>query len=450
MSDRILADLDPNRLPDDRFAPVLYHVGDAATPLKRWRQLLQGIAPRGWPDVRSHAKHVMQLIANDKILFTAAMALRANGPKAPGPNFLPLEGLDQSELWKMCSVLSQSIHSDTYRPGPERVVWLKKTSGRGRRPIVVGNVQDRVVAKAAALVLRPMLDMRFDPLRFAFRATRTREQALSLAGMLADRYPIWLPHDLKDAFGRVPLDRLLDVVRSWLPCPRLIAFLRRILPPQSRELRGLKQGSPLSPLMLELYLTHVLHEPWRKDHQPSVLLRYADDILVVSKDRQEAISADDALRKRLTPSGMLLKHSYEDAVVDIRDQSAEWLGFSLRSVGKKFTIHLAPNAFLKLSRRFSLAHAKCRSAERAQRVLRHWFDQLGPCYRWVDRDAMIQEGLQTANAYGFEELPEAFELKKRWGESKSRWRSTQRRVRNEPGYLVPGPLVPPTPTSVIV
>ena len=136
----------------------------------------------------------------------------------------------------------------------------------------------------------------------------------------------------------------------------------------------------------------MLHEPWRKDHQPGVLLRYADDILVVSKDRQEAISADGALRKQLTPSGMLLKHSYEDAVVDIREQSAEWLGFSLRSVGKKFTIRLAPNAFLKLSRRFSLAHAKCRSAERAQRVLRHGFDQLGPCDRWVDRDAMIQEG----------------------------------------------------------
>lgn len=85
MSDRILADLDPNRLPDDRFAPVLFHVGDASTPLKRWRQLLQGIAPRGWPDVRSHAKHVMDLIADGKVLFTAAMALRADGPKAPGP-----------------------------------------------------------------------------------------------------------------------------------------------------------------------------------------------------------------------------------------------------------------------------------------------------------------------------------------------------------------------------
>ena len=80
MSDRILADLDPNRLPDDRFAPVLYHVGDAETPLKRWRQMLQGIAPRGWPDVRSHAKHVMHWIADGKVLFTAAMALRADGP----------------------------------------------------------------------------------------------------------------------------------------------------------------------------------------------------------------------------------------------------------------------------------------------------------------------------------------------------------------------------------
>lgn len=281
MSEHITADLGSHSHDIEDFERVLYHVGDASAPLNRWRKLLQSVSPRGWSAVKKYAADVMKLIAQPRVLFTAAVALRAPGPKAPGPNNLRLEWLTIEELWEMCTVLGKAIDSDTYRPGKERVHWVQKMSGSGKRPIVLSDVQDRVVQKAAALVLRSMLDPLFDPLSFAFRPLRRREQAIAVAEKLATGgYPVWLTHDLKDAFCRVPLSRLLDVVFKLLPCPRLRAFLGRILPPQSRRLRGIKQGGPLSPLMLELYLTHFLHQPWRKAGHDVRIVRYADDLLL--------------------------------------------------------------------------------------------------------------------------------------------------------------------------
>ena len=343
MSDRIAADLTYDRIYRNDIDSMFYHIGDASEPLRRWQQLLSETIPHGWSEVQKHAKEVMRLIADPRVLFRAATALRANGPKAPGPNGLPLECLTRTKLWEMCSVLGKAIASDRYRPGDEYVVHALKTSGVGRRPIIVSDVQDRVVAKAASLVLRPMLDCCFDPLSFAFRPQRTREQGLAIARLLRNSHPIWLTHDLKDAFGRVPLNRLLDIIEKRVPCPRLSSFLGHILPPQSRSLSGIKQGGPLSPLMLELYLTHVLHRPWRKEAMPVHLLRYADDLLIVAPDRETSEVADAKLRKLLIPAGMMLKANFKEAVADICEQPTEWIGYRCQRSGSKLTIRLSEN-----------------------------------------------------------------------------------------------------------
>ncbi|HEX4608056.1 MAG TPA: hypothetical protein VH092_07615 [Urbifossiella sp.] len=97
---------------------------------------------------------------------------------------------------------------------------------------------------------------------------------------------------------------------------------------------------------------------------------------------------------------MLLKATFADAVRDIRAEPAEWLGFRFRLARGEFQIRLGANAFTKLGRRFLVAHGKCRPAERAGEVLRHWAAQLGPCYRREDRDAVVREAFETAVAHG--------------------------------------------------
>ncbi|QJW94608.1 reverse transcriptase domain-containing protein [Frigoriglobus tundricola] len=445
MSEKVTADL-----PHDpcAFASVLFHAGHPEDVLNRWVNLLRTVSPRGWDAVKVYAPEVMNLIADPRVLFVAAVALRARGPKAPGRNGLPLDALCTDELWKMCTALGHAIRAGTYRPGTERVRWVEKASLTGKRPIVISDVQDKVVQKAAERVLRSMLDPHFDPLSFAFRPSRGRFEAMAVAEQLArSGHPVWVTHDLVDAFRRVPVPRLMEVFFKLLPCPRLRAFLGMVLPAQSRAVGGIKQGGPLSPLALEVYLTHVLHGPWRGAGLPVRLLRYADDLLLTAADENTACAADAALRVLLAPTGMRLKHTFEEARCDLRSQPAEWLGFRFRLDGDRFRIDLGARAFEKLGRRFVLAHAKARSADRAVAVLRHWVDQLGPCFPRKKREVVCTKAILTAQEHGFEETVGVAELVERWEASAERWKAIRRRVRRNPGYLVEAALSYPTPTS---
>jgi hypothetical protein len=252
-----------------------------------------------------------------------------------------------------------------------------------------------------------------------------------------------------DAYRRVPVQRLLDVFFKWLPCPRLRAFLRMVLPAQSRAVGGIKQGGPLSALALEVYLTHFLHAPWRKAGHIVRLLRYADDLLLVAVDEAVASAADVALRTLLTPTGMLLKHTFEDARRDIRTEAAEWLGFRFRLHRDQFRIGLGSRSFSKLDRRFTLAHSQSRPSDRVVAVLEHWVEQLGPCYRRERCEALCKKAIRKAQDYGFEETLPVLTMTERWEDASGRWEKTRSRVPRDPGYLVDGPLAFPTPTSEV-
>ena len=428
---------------------ILYHRGDTGAPLQRWRTALREAWAQGWPAVKVLAADAIDLVADSRVLFVAAESLRSGGPKATVPGGIALERYCGTEVRSLCNALGKAIGSGKYRPGSEMTIGVPKASG-GRRPIVLMDGADRIVQKAILLVLRPVFDPRFDPRSFAFRVGRSREQAIAVARALArGGRPVWLTHDLKDAFGNVPVGRLLDVFSKHLPGPRLRALLERVLPPQSRARSGLKQGGPLSPLALELYLNHVLDKPFRRTGHDVRLVRYADDLLVACPDERAAVEADGELRKLLTPAGLQLKDPFDVARRDIRHEQAEWLGFRFRLDGERFRIEFGPSVFEKLDARFRLAHAKSRPAERTVAILTQWAAQFGPCGRWEDRAAAIQGALDRARACGFEESLPIREMESAWERARDRWRSTIRSVHKSPAYLEGGSVPLPSPLSVV-
>jgi hypothetical protein len=100
---------------------------------------------------------------------------------------------------------------------------------------------------------------------------------------------VWVAVDVKDAFCNVPIPRLLDLVRKNLIDEDLVRFIKRLL--DGAKLPGLRQGGPLSPLFLNLYLDHCLDKMWRKLFPGIPLIRYADDILLLCRSRKEAVGA---------------------------------------------------------------------------------------------------------------------------------------------------------------
>ena len=207
------------------------------------------------------------------------------------------------------------MREGSYHPGPERIVEIKKSSG-GTRPLVLLNIADRVVQRAVVIILQPLLNALFDANSFGYRPRRA--SARPRVGeylTVSQGRRVWIIQDIKDAFGHVPVSRLLQVVSKILPDDGLLQLLERILTAQ--RIKGLPQGGPLSPLMLNTYLNHFLDRPWRREQPTLPLVRVADDLLLPCVNKKQAIKAHEFLSHLLLPAGMPLKFNFEDALHDL-------------------------------------------------------------------------------------------------------------------------------------
>lgn len=259
------------------------------------------------------------------------------------------------EAWDLCRTAGKAIRSGTYRPRDDKPLKVAKNSGTGERVLHLPSIIDRTVQRAAMQILQPLLDPGFDSRSFGFRPGVGSQNALASAERLAQRQNRWVfvAHDVRDAFSHVPIPRLMGVVRKQFPDDSLIEFLRRLL--TSRR-PGLRQGGPLSPLMLNVYLDHFLDRSWRRNCPEIPLLRYADDILLLCANMAEASQAEAELRRILSAAGMPLKAVAEEAIQDLSGgRTSVWMGTRIYRAFDELAIELTPMAWRRLRNHFRSA-----------------------------------------------------------------------------------------------
>jgi RNA-directed DNA polymerase len=368
-----------------RQVSVDCHQGDGRDFLRRHR-LEAAAAARG--DGKTRRAFLAQLLprtADSRNLRVAWDTLAAGDGQAPGLDGFRLTDLEGDEVWQLIHTLRTAILTDTYRTAPDRQKQIPKASGTGYRTLSIPTVIDRFVQRASVQTVQPYLEPIQDDHSFGFRAHVDSNRALARAEELAvqeDRW-VWLTEDLRDAFNHVPQRRLLDVVRVYLPEPKMLVLLERIVLTASG--RGLRQGGNLSPLLLNLYLHHFLDAPWRKHHADVPLLRWADDVLVLCRDREEARQVYHGLRALLLPAGMQLKGGWDQALHDLgRGASAEWLGYRFSRSGTGLNVSTTEKAWKHLSEKLELAHEKDDSPIRAVQTILGWVGQMGPCFSSTD------------------------------------------------------------------
>ena len=402
---------------------LLRHRGDAAALMRRYQTHVVAAHRReGLAGVRACAPHLAKLIADPRVLRVAWDHLARWGGQAPGPDNLRYPDLNSAEAWDLCRALGRAIRAGDYRRGRDRVVMIAKGAGRGERPLVLSSVADRVVDRAAASILGPLLDPLFDPNSFGSRPRVDRLHALAAAErcVLGDRRRVWLTHDIRDAFLHVPRERLLQAVQKFLPADDLIELLGHLI--DGNRLPGLRQGSPLSPLLLNLYLHHVLDRPWRRERPGLPLLRYVDDLLVPCRSEAQAHSADAVLRRLLVPAGLPLKWSPGEAIADLgTGGTVRWMGFVIRKVPRALAAEIAETAWEDLETRLAGLHAEGDAPLRAAAVIPGWIGQRGPCYRWSDRAAACRRVVAIAAAQAFEEVPGEAQLEGFWQRAHARY-----------------------------
>ncbi len=358
-------------------------------------------------------------------------------PKAPGPDGKRYGDFVGEHRWGGCRILRGKILSGEYRSRPERVVQVPKAGGNGTRPIVLTSIFDRVVHHAIADTLAPFVDPKLDPHSCGYRSKRDRRQALALAELYTLRHErsFWVTADIRDAFENIRIERLLDVVGKWFPDDRLIELIRRSLQrPVGSESngQGLRQGSCLSPLLMNMYFDHFIDKPWRKKHPDVPMLRYADDLLILANSEVIANECFDDLKTLIAPNGLALKNPNAEGSIWNLDADpcprVPWLGFRIWKHRGGLGVKVPPQSYDKFAEKLAKIHEFDNPSLRVYHSVEGWFTQQGPCFTSMKRDIVYRRIADLCREAGFDEIPDRKEATDRWGKAYEEWSTLKENV----------------------
>src|SRR5215467_13360994 len=258
------------------------------------------------PSFRFHALYD-KVYRKDVLTFAYACCKAKGG--AAGVDKQTFEDIETYGVERWLDELAQELRSRTYQPLPVRRVYIPKPDGK-QRPLGVPAIRDRTAEMAAVLVLEPIFEADLPPEHYAYRQDRSALDAVRHVHKLINTgyreivdadlsgYFDSIPHcDLMKSVARRVVDgAMLHLLKMWLEAPveETDEHGRKHRSTRNRDDgRGTPQGSPISPLLSNLYMRRFVLG-WKKmGHEKRLkayIVNYADDLVICCRG-----SAEEAL-----------------------------------------------------------------------------------------------------------------------------------------------------------
>lgn len=266
---------------------------------------------------------------------------------AAGIDGITLAEVERHGVDRLLDELVAELEAGSYRVQPSRRVWIPKPGRAERRPLSIPTVRDRIVQAALKLVAEPVFEADFLPCSFGFRPRRAAHDALQVLMDETRRGRRWVVEtDIASCFESIPHDRLMAAVEERICDRRLLKLVRAMLRAGVMEsgvvrhsVTGTPQGGVVSPLLANVYL-HRLDRAWQA-RGPGVLVRYADDLVVLCRTQREAEASLALLRELLGELGLELK-AEKTRIVHLAEggEGIDFLGFHHRWVRSRRFRHI--------------------------------------------------------------------------------------------------------------
>lgn len=251
-------------------------------------------------------------------LLQAFRKVKSNKGK-PGIDGQTVEDFGQKALEEV-AVLVRELKDKSYRPQPVRRVEIRKEGG-GIRELGIPTVRDRVVQQALLEILQPIFDPEFHPSSYGYRPGRDCHQAIAKATLFIRRYQRkWVVDmDLSKCFDTLNHDLILRVFRRRIADGSILELIRKFLQSgvvladgwQASE-EGSPQGGVISPFIANVYLDAFDQQMKARGHR---IVRYADDILILTGSKSAAHNALKVARSILEGELLLTVNEHKTSIV---------------------------------------------------------------------------------------------------------------------------------------
>ena len=275
-------------------------LGNLSTPI-RVQKLQMALHAKAKAEAGYRFYALYDKLYREDILAHAYAQCRSN-QGAPGVDGQDFRDVEAYGVTRWLGELAFALREETYRPNPIRRVYIPKANGK-MRPLGISTLRDRVCMTAAMLVLEPIFEADLPPEQYAYRPGRNAQQA---AGEIKDQ--LFRGHldvvdaDLSDYFGSIPHAELLKSVARRVVDPRVLNLIKQWLEFTVEETdsrgrktrtteakdnrRGIPQGSPISPLLSNLYMRRFVLR-WKQlgleRRLGSRIVTYADDLVILCR-----------------------------------------------------------------------------------------------------------------------------------------------------------------------